>query len=179
MEEKNSVPLVGIVMGSDSDIPVMEAAFQTLDSFDVPYEAHILSAHRSPDETAAYARSAAERGLKVLIAGAGWAAHLAGVLAAGTILPLIGIPIDSSPLKGMDALLSTVQMPPGIPVAAMAIGKGGAQNAALFAVQILALQEPVLAGKMRTHKKNMAEGVTARDRKLGEYLSGRKGRRQE
>ena len=161
-----AMPWVGVVMGSDSDLPVMKEAFEVFEEFGVPYEARVLSAHRSPDQTSAYARGAAERGLKVLIAGAGWAAHLGGVIAAETILPVIGVPIDSSPLNGMDALLSIVQMPPGIPVATMAIGKGGARNAALFAVQILALSEPALAEKLHQHKKKMAAGVLEKDKKL-------------
>jgi phosphoribosylaminoimidazole carboxylase PurE protein len=174
MSEKTNSPLVGVIMGSDSDLAVMEGAFQVLESFEVPYEARILSAHRSPEETASYAREAAGRGMKALIAGAGWAAHLAGVVASETILPVIGVPIDSSPLNGMDALLATVQMPPGIPVATMAIGKGGAHNAALFAVQMLALGDPVLAGKLRNHKKKMAEDVVVKKNgKLAEYLANR------
>ena len=174
MGEKANSPLVGVIMGSDSDLAVMEGAFQVLESFDVPYEARILSAHRSPEETASYARKAAGRGMKALIAGAGWAAHLAGVMASETILPVIGVPIDSSPLKGMDALLATVQMPPGIPVATMAIGKGGAHNAALFAIQMLALSDSVLAEKLRNHKKKMAEDVVVKKNgKLDEYLANR------
>ncbi len=166
--------LVGILMGSDSDLPVMEEAFTVLDAYEVPYEVKILSAHRSPKATSGYAATAAERGIRVLIAGAGWAAHLAGVVASETILPVIGVPIDSSPLKGMDSLLATVQMPPGIPVATMAIGKGGARNAALFAVQILALQNHDLAEKLRGNKRGMAdEVVIQKDQKLQEYLSRR------
>jgi 5-(carboxyamino)imidazole ribonucleotide mutase len=168
-------PAVGIIMGSDSDLWVMEEALAALDTYGVDYEVKILSAHRSPEETSRYAATAADRGLRVLIAGAGWAAHLAGVVAAQTILPVIGVPIDSSPLKGMDALLATVQMPPGIPVATMAIGKGGARNAALYAVQILALHDPVLAGKLKAGKKSMAEDVVInKNQKLQEYLSKRK-----
>lgn len=175
MKEEKSPPLVGIVMGSDSDLAIMEEAFQVLDQFQVPFEAHILSAHRSPGETAAFARGAGNQGLKVLIAGAGWAAHLAGVLASETTLPVIGVPIDSSPLKGMDSLLATVQMPAGIPVATMAIGKGGARNAALFAVQILALQDGGLAERFKAFKKKMADDVTGKKKvKLQEYLAGRK-----
>lgn len=175
MDEKEKAPLVGILMGSDSDLPVMEEAFQALDQFGVAYEVHILSAHRSPAETSAYAKAAGGRGLKVLIAAAGWAAHLAGVVAAETILPVIGVPIDSSPLKGMDALLSTVQMPPGIPVATMAIGKGGARNAALFAVQILALGNPNLADKLQAYKKKMAEEVVGKkNAKLEDYMASRR-----
>ncbi len=161
-------------MGSDSDLPVMEEALQVLDALDVSYEVNVLSAHRSPHETAAYAREAEDRGLKVLVAGAGMAAHLAGVLAAETVLPVIGVPIDSSPLKGLDSLLATVQMPPGIPVATMAIGKSGARNAAFFAVQILALFDPALTGKLYEHKKKMAGGVAEKNRKLKEYLTARK-----
>lgn len=176
MLESRNIPLVGIVMGSDSDLPVVEEALKILDQFQVPYEVRILSAHRSPAETSAYARSCTERGLKVLLAAAGWAAHLAGVLAAETILPVIGIPISSSPLQGLDALFSIVQMPSGIPVATMAIGQGGARNAALFAIQILALQSPELAEKLQTFKKNMADDIiNNKNRKLAQYLEQRKG----
>jgi len=168
-------PLIGIIMGSDSDLPVMSGAIQVLEDFGLPYEVQILSAHRCPDETANYARESAEKGLKVLIAGAGWAAHLAGALAAQSTLPVIGIPIDSSPLQGLDALLSTAQMPPGVPVATMSIGKGGAQNAALFAVQILALLDPNLARKLEYHKQDMKRDVLLhKNNKLQEHLSERK-----
>jgi phosphoribosylaminoimidazole carboxylase PurE protein len=158
--------VVGILMGSDSDLPVMESAFGVLREFGVPFEAAVLSAHRTPERVSAYAVSARGRGVRVIIAGAGWAAHLAGVLAAKTTLPVIGVPIDSSPLQGMDALLSTVQMPPGIPVATMAVGKGGARNAALFAVQILALSDPELAGKLSEYKAAMAEEVLRKNQNL-------------
>ena len=175
MSEQILTPKVGVIMGSDSDLPVVEEALQVLDDFEVPYEVRILSAHRSPEEASAYTRSAAERGLQVLIAAAGWAAHLAGMLAAETILPVIGIPVNSSPLQGFDALLATVQMPPGIPVATMAIGKGGARNAALFAVQIMALQEPALREKLRLFKMKMAQDiVNNKSRKLEEYLYSRR-----
>lgn len=166
MADHQKAPRVGVVMGSDSDLPVMEEALKTLEAFGVPYEVRILSAHRSPEETAHYARTSEERNLKVLIAGAGWAAHLAGVLAAETTLPVIGVPIDSSPLLGMDALLSTVQMPPGVPVATMAIGKGGARNAAVFAVQILALQDPALAKRLSIYKEELSRDVLAKDKNL-------------
>ncbi len=164
MEEKR--PLVGIVMGSDSDLSVMEGAVAVLEEFQVPFEMSILSAHRTPVQASEYAAAAADRGLKVLIAGAGWAAHLAGVLAAKTTLPVIGVPIDSSPLSGMDALLATVQMPPGVPVATMAVGKGGARNAALFAVQILATADEDLQAKLRAYKEGMAEGVLKKNEKI-------------
>ncbi len=168
-------PLVGIVMGSASDIPVMENAFRVLEKFKVPFDARILSAHRTPDESAAYFKGLTERGIKVLIAGAGWAAHLAGAAAANMSIPVIGIPIDSSPLNGMDALLATVQMPPGIPVATMAIGKGGAYNAALFAVQILALMDADLAARLGSFKKKMAEEIlTEKNGELQDYLANRK-----
>lgn len=170
MGDREMKPWVGIVMGSDSDLPVMKEAVQVFKEFGIPHEVRVLSAHRSPEQSSAYARDAADRGLKVLIAGAGWAAHLAGVLAAQTILPVIGVPIDSSPLKGMDALLSTVQMPPGVPVATMAIGKGGARNAALFAVQILALEKRDLAEKLREYKERMTAGVLEKNKKLEESL---------
>jgi 5-(carboxyamino)imidazole ribonucleotide mutase len=170
-----TAPLIGILMGSDSDLSIMEEAFQVLDDFNVPYEVRILSAHRSPDQTAEYSRNAAARGLRVLIAGAGWAAHLAGVIAAATTLPVIGVPIASSPLNGLDALFSTVQMPPGVPVATMPIGKGGAKNAALFAIQILALEQSELAVRFREYKEKMAtESVIEKGAKLDQYLQARR-----
>jgi len=173
----SDTPKVGILMGSDSDLPVMEEAFMALDDFGIPYEARILSAHRSPEESAEYARQASDRGLQVIIAGAGWAAHLAGVIAAATTLPVIGVPIDSSPLQGLDSLFSTVQMPPGIPVATMAIGRGGARNAAIFAAQILATHDVRLANILKDMKRQMAEDVTVKKkRKLEEYLSNRERR---
>lgn len=155
MENK---PLVGIVMGSPSDKEVMDECSDALRELTIPFEVTISSAHRSPEATRDYAIRARERGIEVIIAGAGWAAHLAGVLASHTVLPIIGVPIDSSPLRGMDALLSTVQMPPGVPVATMAIGRGGAVNAAVFAAQILALKYPDIAKKLVEHR----EGLKAR-----------------
>lgn len=173
-------PLVEVIMGSDSDIPIMEETFKALDEFDVPFGTRILSAHRTPRETAAYVRSAAARGIQVVIAGAGHAAHLAGVIAAETILPVIGIPIPSSVLNGMDSLLSTVQMPPGVPVGTMAIGKSGARNAALFAVQILALQDPALAQKFRKMKQQMAKDIiTRKSVVLNNHLIERKTKKGE
>ncbi len=167
-------PLVGIIMGSNSDIPVMEETIRALEKFGITYEIRVLSAHRTPEEAANYTRTLAKRGVKVLIAGAGWAAHLAGAAAAHTTIPVIGVPIDSSSLNGMDALLATVQMPPGIPVATMAIGKGGAYNAAIFAVQILALLDPQLATRFAEFKRAMAdEVISKRNRELQEYLSNR------
>jgi len=154
-------PLVGIIMGSNSDIPVMEEAVRVLEKFEIPYEMKVFSAHRTPDEAAEYAKALAGRGIRVLIAGAGWAAHLAGLAAAQTTVPVIGVPIDSSPLNGMDSLLSTVQMPPGVSVATMAIGKGGAYNAAVFAVRILSLLDPDLARRYICFIKKMAEDAAS------------------
>lgn len=165
-EKKGETPVVGIVMGSDSDLPVMEEAERVLNQFQVPYEVTLSSAHRSPDRTIRYAKSAEERGLEVIIVGAGAAAHLAGVIASETILPVVGIPIDSSPLKGMDSLLSTVQMPGGIPVATMAIGKAGARNAAILAVQILALKSPQLKEALRGYKKRLAQEVEEKAKRI-------------
>lgn len=148
-------PLVGVVMGSTSDKEVMEGCVEVLRELGIPFEVRMSSAHRMPRETREYAETAAERGLEVIIAGAGWAAHLAGFIAAHTTLPVIGVPIDSSPLQGMDALLSTVQMPPGIPVATVALGKGGARNAAVLAAQILALKYPAIAEKVKKHREDL------------------------
>ena len=150
-------PLVGVVMGSASDSDVMKGCADILRELGIPYEIKVLSAHRTPDQTREYAVSAAGRGIEVIIAGAGWAAHLAGFMAANTILPVIGIPIDSSPLKGTDALLSTVQMPPGIPVATVAVGSGGAKNAAVLAAQILALKYPPISEKLQGYRKALTQ----------------------
>lgn len=160
------LPQVGIVMGSDSDLGVMQSASDVLKEFGVAFEITVASAHRSPQRAAKWAFSARERGVKVIIAGAGHAAHLAGAMAAHTSLPIIGVPIDSSCLQGMDALLATVQMPPGVPVATMAIGKSGARNAGILAVQILALADTVLAEKLEAYKHNMAAKVEQKAKKL-------------
>jgi len=159
-------------MGSPSDRPVMEEACRTLDQFGVPWELRVSSAHRSPRKTLAYAEQAEQKGIEVLIAGAGWAAHLAGVLASSTTLPVIGVPVESSPLQGLDALLATVQMPPGVPVATMSIGKGGAKNAGLLAVQILALKRPDLRDRLRRFKEELAREVESQDQALQESLKG-------
>ena len=158
--------VVGIVMGSDSDMGVMQSAADVLKDFGVAFEITVASAHRSPERAAVWASTAPERGIKVIIAGAGHAAHLAGAMAAHTSLPIIGVPIDSSCLQGMDALLATVQMPPGIPVATMAIGKPGARNAGILAVQILALADAGLAEKLQEYKKDMAAKVEQKAKKL-------------
>jgi phosphoribosylamine--glycine ligase len=161
-----TAPLVGIVMGSDSDIGVMEEAALILNKFGVPYEMTVASAHRSPARAAEFAGSAIKRGIKVIIAGAGHAAHLAGVMAAHTTLPVIGVPIDSSCLLGLDSLLSTVQMPPGIPVATVSIGKPGAKNAGILAVQILAISDSRLGGLLESYKAEMASGVEEKAKKI-------------
>jgi phosphoribosylamine--glycine ligase len=161
-------PLVGIVMGSDSDLPVMEKAAEILKKFDVPYEMTVASAHRTPARAAEFATTARQRGVRVIIAGAGHAAHLAGAMAAHSTLPVIGVPIDSSAFQGFDALLSTVQMPPGIPVATVAVGKPGATNAGLLAVQILAVDNADLAQRLENHRKEMAAGVEEKARNLGQ-----------
>jgi len=152
-------PKVGILMGSKSDADVMRLAADILTGFGVGWEMKVLSAHRTPEETRLYAESAEERGIEVLIAGAGFAAHLAGVLAAHTTLPVLGVPLDPSPLKGLDALYATVQMPGGVPVATMTIGKAGAKNAALFAIQILSKCMPELRSQLRDYKEKMRQEV--------------------
>jgi phosphoribosylamine--glycine ligase len=157
---------VGIVMGSDSDLAVMQEAANILNKFQIPYEMTVASAHRSPQRAADFAGSALKKGIKVIIAGAGHAAHLAGVLAAHTRLPVIGVPIDSSCLQGLDALLATVQMPPGIPVATMAIGKSGARNAGILAAQIIAISDPDVGKKLTRFKQEMARQVEIKAKKV-------------
>ena len=159
-------PLVGILMGSDSDLATMGEAAKVLREFDIPFEIHISSAHRTPDRVIRFARDAEKRGLRVLIAGAGGAAHLAGVTAAHTLLPVIGVPMEGGALHGLDALLSTVQMPGGIPVATVAIGKPGARNAGLLAVQILALTDPGLRRDLLASRRRMSAQVAEKDRQL-------------
>ena len=152
-------PLVAILMGSASDWPIMQHAAQQLDSFGIPYDARVLSAHRTPDETLEYAASARDRGIKCFIAGAGGAAHLAGVIAAKTTLPVLAVPIPSPHLQGLDSLLSMVQMPKGIPVATFAIGDAGAANAALFAVSVIANEDPAMAKKLAEFRAGQAKKV--------------------
>ena len=159
-------PLVGIVMGSDSDLPIMQAAAEFLKAMDIPYEMTVASAHRSPGRATEWALTAPQRGLKVIIAGAGMAAHLAGVLSSHTDLPVIGVPLDASPLGGLDALLATVQMPPGIPVATMGIGKAGARNAGVLATRILALTDPGLGRKLLQFRQDMAREVEEKASKI-------------
>lgn len=159
---------VAVIMGSDSDFPTVSGAIKTLNDYGVPFEVHIMSAHRTPEEAAEFSSKARSRGFGVIIAAAGKAAHLAGVLAAHTTVPVIGIPIKSSTLDGLDALLATVQMPKGIPVATVAID--GADNAAILAVQILALSDDVLAQKLEQEKISMKEGVAKKDKAIQEKV---------
>ena len=160
-----NTPLVGLAMGSESDWPVMEAAAAVLRDFDVPFEARVLSAHRTPEAMAEYARTAAGRGLKVIVAGAGGAAHLPGMIAASTTLPVVGVPVPTKHLGGLDSLLSIVQMPGGVPVATVAVG--GAKNAGLLAVQILALSDDALAEKLADYKETLKAQVAAMDERVG------------
>jgi phosphoribosylaminoimidazole carboxylase PurE protein len=173
-DRKDDKPLVGILMGSPSDLPVMEAAGKILDELKIAWEMRVSSAHRSPEKTLDYARQARKNGIRVIIAGAGWAAHLAGVVASSTTLPVIGVPIESSPLRGFDALLSIVQMPPGVPVATTSIGKGGAKNAGILAAQILALQDEALEKRLAAYKERMAEEVEQKDEALQKDLASGK-----
>jgi 5-(carboxyamino)imidazole ribonucleotide mutase len=161
-------PLVGIVMGSDSDLPVMRAAAEALAEFEIDAEVRVLSAHRTPDDTLAWARGAVERGLRVLIAGAGGAAHLPGVVAAVTPLPVIGVPVNATPLGGLDALLAIAQMPSGVPVATVAIG--GARNAGLLAARILGAGDDAVRARVVTFQESLAASVRARDAKVQEAL---------
>jgi 5-(carboxyamino)imidazole ribonucleotide mutase len=158
------VSAVGVIMGSDSDWPVMRAAAQALDEFGVAYEVSVVSAHRTPDRMLDYARGAAGRGLKVIIAGAGGAAHLPGMVASATVLPVVGVPVPLAHLDGLDSLLSIVQMPAGVPVATVSVG--GARNAGLLAVRILATSDPVLAQRMGTFQQDLAQQVLAKDAAL-------------
>ena len=160
--KKSFEVLVSVVMGSDSDLPIMKEAVNILKEFGIPHEVLLTSAHRSPERTSTFAGEAAERGIRVIIVGAGAAAHLAGVIASQTYLPVIGVPIDATSLGGLDALLSTVQMPGGVPVATMAIGKAGAKNAAIMAVRILALEDDHLRKKLNDYVANMAKEVESR-----------------
>lgn len=172
-----SAPRVAVLMGSDSDLPVMAGTARVLEEYGVPYEARVLSAHRSPEEAARFAREARGRGIEVIIAAAGAAAHLAGALAAQTTLPVIGVPLAGSPLQGFDALLSTVQMPPGVPVATVGVGPMGAANAAHLAVAILALADEGLREKLDARREKMRQDVLGKaesvPRKLRELLDGK------
>jgi 5-(carboxyamino)imidazole ribonucleotide mutase len=167
-----SKTLVSIVMGSDSDLEIMREAGKALEEFGIGYEIDVTSAHRSPERTAKFAREAASNGIRVIIAGAGGAAHLAGVIAAHTTLPVIGVPIPSTSLQGMDSLLATVQMPAGIPVATVAIGKPGATNAGILAAQIIGVADESVGKKLNAHKEKLARGVQEKSKKLKESMRG-------
>ena len=169
-------PFVAVLMGSDSDFPVMESALEVLEAFGVRYEARVGSAHRTPAAVHAYVRDAEERGCAVFVAAAGMAAHLAGAVAALTVRPVVGVPVDAGPLRGEDALLSTVQMPGGIPVATVAIGKAGAKNAGYLAVQILAGADDSLAVALRAERERNAAGILGRNDALQEKLRERRTR---
>jgi len=166
-----STPFVAVLMGSDSDLPVLQSTLDVLNTLDIPHEVKITSAHRTPDATHAYVKDADTRGCAVFIAAAGLAAHLAGTVAGLTLKPVIGIPMDAGPLQGMDSLLSTVQMPGGIPVACVAIGKAGAKNAAYLAAQMMALSDQELAGRIRAEREANSAAVKAKDAQLQTKLS--------
>lgn len=163
MPQTNNKPLVGIIMGSDTDLPVMTEAAKMLDKFQIPYEVEVISAHRSPARTHEYATTAIDRGLKAIIVAAGGAAHLAGVVAALSTLPVIAVPIASTVLNGIDSLLSTVQMPAGVPVASMAIDKPGAANAGIYAAEILATSNPSIRQRLIAHKEDLARSVAEKN----------------
>jgi phosphoribosylaminoimidazole carboxylase PurE protein len=166
-------PVVGVVMGSDSDLPVVQHCLEALEEFDIPYEVRVLSAHRTPEQAHQYASTARLKGLKVLIAAAGGAAHLAGVMASLTTLPVIGIPIQTPTLGGADSLYSTVQMPAGIPVATVAIGEGGAKNAGLLAAEILALNDEELHLRLQQFRAGLRRSVAKKNERLRDLLAGR------
>lgn len=170
MPAPSGTPVVGVLLGSDSDLPTMAECARVLEEYGVPYDFRVLSAHRTPEDAATYARDAADRGIRVLIAGAGGAAHLAGALAAHSTLPVIGVPLDSSPLGGFDALLATVQMPPGVPVAAVGVGSMGAKNAAHLAVAILALQDSSLRERLAERRRRMVDDILGKSATLRDKL---------
>ena len=171
MSKKSPRPCVSILMGSETDLSVMAESVKILEKFQVPYELEITSAHRSPERTVEIVRAAGGRGVRVFVVGAGGAAHLAGVVAAHTQLPVLAVPLASSELNGLDALLATVQMPSGIPVGTLAVGRAGASNAALLACQILALNDPTLTDRLAGHRRQMAETVARKSEKAKETLS--------
>ena len=164
-------PVVAILMGSDSDLPTVREACTVLQTFGVPFEVRVLSAHRSPEDLVAYVKQADQAGVQVFIAAAGGAAHLAGAVAAHTIRPVVGIPMQTSPLSGLDSLLATVQMPGGVPVATMAIGPAGARNAGLFAVQVLALADAVLAERLQRYRAGTVDQVRQKDQRVQQEMS--------
>ena len=166
-----AAPLVAILMGSDSDLPTVREACAVLETFEVPFAVRVLSAHRSPDDLIAYVKKIEQQGVQIFVAAAGGAAHLAGVVAAHTTKPVLGIPIATNFLNGLDSLLSIVQMPGGVPVATMAVGAAGARNAGLFAVQVLALADPELAEKLKRHRAATIDQVRQKDQRVQQELS--------
>jgi len=168
IKDKSMKPVVGIIVGSDSDLPLVQETTGVLEELGIPFEVTIGSAHRTPDRVAEYASTARDQGIRVIIAVAGLAAHLPGVIASKTLLPVIGVPVDSGPLNGVDALHSIVQMPGGVPVAAMAIGRAGARNAGIFVAQILALTDPQIAERLADYRRRMAESAQNKAEKLAE-----------
>lgn len=169
---KKVKPLVGIVMGSDSDWPILKTACETLEGFGIPFEVRVISAHRTPDLAMEYADSAVKRGLKVILSAAGGAAHLGGVLAAHTTLPVVGIPVKGGALNGIDSLLATIQMPAGIPVPTVTLGSAGPINAAIFVAQILALSDPAMARKVTSHKRALRKKVDKGNERVQKDLEG-------
>lgn len=167
-------PKVAVLMGSDSDLPVMQGAVQVLENLEVPFTAHVMSAHRSPEKVRVFAEEAESKGLEVIIAGAGGAAHLAGVLAASTALPVIGVPIPTDRMGGMDSLFSTIQMPGGVPVATVGLGKSGAKNAGVLAAQIVSVGDEDLRERLREYRQAQAEEVNEKDERLSQWLEQRR-----
>jgi len=175
MEKNEHPPLVGILIGSDTDLPVMSEAAKMLEKFEIPYEIEVISAHRSPARSHEYATTAIGRGLKVIIVAAGGAAHLAGVVAALTTLPIIAVPMATTVLSGIDALLSSVQMPAGVPVAAMAIDKPGAINAAIYAAEILSTSDPQVGRRLAAYKDELARSVAEKSARVKQQYANRQG----
>jgi phosphoribosylaminoimidazole carboxylase PurE protein len=172
-DQKDHKAVVGIIMGSDTDLPVMTEAAKTLEKFEIPFEIEVTSAHRTPARTHEYASTAIARGLKVIIVAAGGAAHLAGVVAAATTLPVVAVPMATTTLNGLDSLLSTVQMPAGVPVASMAIDKAGAINAAIFAAEILGTFDARVAKRLLVHKEELAKSVAEKNARVQQQFAGK------
>jgi phosphoribosylaminoimidazole carboxylase PurE protein len=171
-KEPKTTPVVGVIMGSDTDLPVMSEAIRTLEEFGIPLEVEVTSAHRSPERTHQYARTARQRGLKVIIVGAGGASHLAGIVAAETTLPVIAVPVVTTPLAGLDALYSTVQMPAGVPVGVMAVDKPGARNAAIYAAEVLATHDQAVAERLESFKRELARSVEEKSARVKAQFAG-------
>ncbi len=173
MPKKPPKPLVAVLMGSDSDLPVMERCLKTMETLGVPFEVSVLSAHRTPDEVEAYVRRAEAAGVEVFVCAAGGAAHLAGAVVARTLLPVLGVPLDASPLRGLDALLATVQMPAGVPVGTLAVGEMGASNAGFLAARIVSLSHPAVRRALEEHRTGMIRGVLEKNARVRKRSSAR------